>query len=59
MKSINFSSGMPKQIKPKTNEVNILEKRIKKTLLEKYKPKVLARLRDIAKLKIQRRGFRL
>ncbi len=55
MKSTNFSSGISKQIKSKNEETHNLEKGINKALLEKYKPKVLYKIENSNKKKVQRR----
>ena len=41
MKSIKFSSRISQEIKSKSEDIHNLKKGITKTLLEKYKPKVL------------------
>ena len=55
MKSTNFSSRIPKQIKSKNEETYNLEKGITKALLDKYKPKVLYNIETLNEKKVQRR----
>ena len=55
MKSTNFSSRIPKQIKSKNEETYNLEKGITKALLDKYKPKVLYNIETLNKREVQRR----
>ena len=55
MKSTNFSSQIPKQIKSKNKETHNLEKGITKALLDKYKPKVLYNIENLNERKVQRR----
>ena len=55
MKSTNFSSRIPKQIKSKNEETYNLEKGITKALLDKYKPKVLYNIETLDERKVQRR----
>ena len=55
MKNTNFSSRIPKQIKSKNEETQNLEKGITKTLLDKYKPKVLYEIETLDERKVQRR----
>ena len=55
MKTANFSSRIPNQIKSKDGEAHNLEKGIKKVLLDKYKPKVLHNLETLNEKKVQRR----
>ena len=54
MKSTNFSSRIPKEIKTKDGEAHNLEKGITKALLDKYKPKVLYNIETLNKKKVQR-----
>ena len=54
MKSTNFSSRIPKQIKSKNEETHDLEKGITKALLDKYKPKVLYNIETLNEKKVQR-----
>ena len=56
MKTTNFSSRIPNQIKSKNEETNNLEEGITMTLLEKYKPKILHNIETLNKKKLQRRG---
>ena len=55
MKNTNFSSRIPKQTKSKNEEAHNLEKGITKTLLDKYKPKVLYKIEDLKESKVQKR----
>ena len=55
MKTTNFSSRTPNQIKTKDEEVHNLEKGIMKALLDKYKPKVLYKIETMNEKKVQRR----
>ena len=55
MKSTNFSSRIPKQIKSKNEETYDLEKGITKALLDKYKSKVLYNIENLNERKVQRR----
>ena len=55
MKTTNFSSRIPNQIKYKDGEANNLEKGITKVLLDKYKPKVLYDIETLNEKKVQRR----
>ena len=55
MKSTNFSSRIPKQIKSKNEETHSLEKGIMKALLDKYKPKILDNIENLNEKKAQRR----
>ena len=55
MKSINFSSSIPKQIKSKNEEAHNLEEGITKALLDKYKPKVPYNIETLNEKKVQRR----
>ena len=55
MKTTNFSSRIPNQIKSKDGEANYLEKGITKVLLDKYKPKVLCNIETFNEKKVQRR----
>ena len=55
MKSTNFSSRVPKQIKSKNEETYNLEKGVTKALLEKYKPKVLCNIDTFKEKNVQRR----
>ena len=55
MKTTNFSSRIPNQIKSKDGEAHILEKGITKVLLDKYKPKVLDNIETMNEKKVQRR----
>ena len=54
MKTTNFSSRIPNQIKSKDGEVHNLEKGITKALLDKYKPKVLYNIETLNEKKVQR-----
>ena len=54
MKTTNFSSRIPNQIKSKDGEVYNLEKGITKVLLDKYKPKVLYNIDTLNEKKVQR-----
>jgi len=54
MKTANFSSRIPNQIKSKDGEAHNLEKGITKALLDKYKPKVLYNIETLNKKKVQR-----
>ena len=54
MKTTNFSSRIPNQIKSKDGEAHNLEKGITKALLDKYKPKVLYDIETLDERKIQR-----
>ena len=55
MKSINFSSRIPKQIKSKNEEAHKSDKGITNALLEKYKPKILYDIETLNEKKVQRR----
>ena len=55
MKTTNFSSRIPNQIKAKGREAKNLEKGITKALLDKYKPKVLYNIETLNEKKVQRR----
>ena len=55
MKTTNFSSRIPNQIKSKDGEAHNLEKGITKVLLEKYKPKVLYNIETLNEKKVKRR----
>ena len=55
MKNTNFSSRIPKQIKSKNEEAHNLEKGITKALLDKYKPKVLYKIKTLNEKKVKRR----
>ena len=55
MKTTNFSSRIPNQIKSKDREVHNLEEGITKALLDKYKPKVLYDIETLNEKKAQRR----
>ena len=55
MKTTNFSSRTPNQIKSKDKESHNLEKGITKELLDKYKPKVLHNIETLNERKFQRR----
>ena len=54
MKTANFSSRIPNQIKSKDGEAHNLEKGITKALLDKYKPKVLYNIETLNEKKVQR-----
>ena len=54
MKTANFSSRIPNQIKSKDGEAHNLEKGITKALLDKYKPKVLYNIENLNEKKVQR-----
>ena len=54
MKTANFSSRIPNQIKSKDVEDHNLEKGITKALLDKYKPKVLYNMETLNEKKVQR-----
>ena len=54
MKTTNFSSKIPNQIKTKDGEAHNLEKGITKVLLDKYKPKVLYKIENLNEKKVQR-----
>ena len=54
MKTANFSSRIPNQIKSKDGEAHNLEKVIKKALLDKYKPKFLYNIENLNEKKVQR-----
>ena len=54
MKTANFSSRIPNQIKSKDGEAHNLEKGITKALLDKYKPKVLYYIETLNEKKVQR-----
>ena len=54
MKTANFSSRIPNQIKSKDGEAHDLEKGITKALLDKYKPKVLYNIENLNEKKVQR-----
>ena len=55
MKSTNFSSRIPKQIKSKNEEIQNLKKGITKALLDKYRPKVLYSIETLNEREVQRR----
>ena len=55
MKTTNFGSRIPNQIKSKDGEAHNLEKGITKVLLDKYKPKVLYNIETLNERKVQRR----
>ena len=55
MKTTNFSSRIPNQIKSKNEETHNLEEGITMTLLEKYKPKTLHNIEILNEKKVQRR----
>jgi len=55
MKTANFSSRIPNQIKSKDGEAHNLEKGITKALLDKYKPKVLYNIETLNEKEVQRR----
>ena len=55
MKTTNFSSRIPNQIKSKVKEDQNLEKGITKALLDKYKPKALYNIETLNEKKEQRR----
>ena len=55
MKTSNFSSRTPNQIKSKDKEAHNLEKGITKALLDKYKPKALYKIETLNEKKDQRR----
>ena len=55
MKTTNFSSRIPNQIKSKDGEVHNLEKGITKLLLDKYKPKIPDKIENLKEGKVQRR----
>ena len=55
MKTTNFGSRIPNQIKSKDGEAHNLEKGITKVLLDKYKPKVLYNIETLNEKKVQRR----
>ncbi len=55
MKTTNFCSRIPNQIKSKDGEAHNLEKGITKVLLDKYKPKVLYNIETLSEKKVQRR----
>ena len=55
MKTANFSSRIPNQIKSKDGEAHNLEKGITKALLDKYKPKVLYNIETVNEKNVQRR----
>ena len=54
MKTTNFTSRIPNQIKSKDGEAHNLEKGITKALLDKYKPKVLYDIETLNEKKVQR-----
>ena len=54
MKTTNFSSRIPNQIKSKGGAAHNLEKGITKALLDKYKPKVLYNIGTLNEKKVQR-----
>ena len=54
MKTANFSSRIPNQIKSKDGEVHNLEKGITKALLEKYKSKFLLNIEKKSKKEFQK-----
>ena len=53
MKTANFSSRIPNQIKSKDGEAHNLEKGITKVLLDKYKPKVPYKIEPLNEKKVQ------
>ena len=55
MKTTNFSSRIPNQIKSKDGEAHNIEKGITKVLLDKYKPKVLYNIETLNEKKVKRR----
>ena len=55
MKTTNFGSRIPNQIKSKDGEAHNLEEGITKVLLDKYKPKVLYNMETLNEKKVQRR----
>ena len=55
MKTNNFSSRIPNQIKTKDGEAHNLEKGIIKALLDKYKPKALYSIETLNEKKFTRR----
>ena len=55
MKTTNFSSRIPNQIKSKDGEAHNLEKGITKALLDKYKPKAVYNIETLNEKKDQRR----
>ena len=55
MKSTNFNSRISTQIKSKNEEIHNLEKGITKVLLDKYKPKILDKIKNLNAGKVQRR----
>ena len=55
MKTTNFSSRIPNQIKSKDGEAHDLEKGITKVLLDKYKPKILDKIENLNEGTVQRR----
>ena len=55
MKTTNFSSRTPNQIKSKDKEAHNVEKGITKELLDKYKPKVHYDIENLNEMKVQRR----
>ena len=54
MKTTNFSTRIPNQIKSKDGEAHNLEKGITKALLDKYKPKVIYNIETLNEKKVQR-----
>ena len=54
MKTTNFSSRIPNQIKSKDGEAHNLEKGIMKVLLDKYKPKVVHNIETLNEKKVQK-----
>ena len=54
MKTTNFTSRIPNQIKSKDGEAHNLEKGITKVLLDKYKPKVFYNIETLNEKKVQR-----
>ena len=55
MKTTNFSTRIPNQIKSKDGEIHDLEKGITKVLLDKYKPKGRYKIETLNEKKVQRR----
>ena len=55
MKTTNFSSRIPNQIKSEDGEAHNLEKGITKVLLDKYKPKVLYNIETLNEKQVQRK----
>ena len=54
MKTTNFNSRIPNQIKTKDGEAHNLEKGITKALLDKYKPKALYNIETLNEGNVQR-----